>query len=117
MGPLHAKQSAQHSYYRRVAGILLGKDPESRLFRTLDFETQTLFPDQGRSTNFFAGKPFRTPHDARAYLADPIKHWRPDHSALELATSWIRAGGFPPNVERVRRAHCADVCRLTSSES
>jgi hypothetical protein len=97
----NAKQSEQHWYYRRIAGILLGKDPESRLFRTLDFETQTLFPDKGRSTNFFAGKPFRTPHDARAYLADPIKHWRPDHSALELATSWIGAGGFPPNVERV----------------
>ena len=97
----NAKQSDQHWYYRRIAEILLEKDPESRLFRTLDFETQTLFPDHGHSTTFFAGKPLGTPHDARAYLADPIKHWRPDHSALELATSWIGAGGFPPSVAEV----------------
>ena len=96
-----ADRSEQHSYYRRIAEILLRKDPESRLFRTLDFETQTLFPDQSRSTPFFAGKPFRNPHDARAYLADPIKHWRPDHSALELATIWINARGFPPSVMHI----------------
>ena len=41
----NSKRSDQHWYYRRIAEILLGKDPESRLFRTLDFETQTLFPD------------------------------------------------------------------------
>lgn len=49
-------------------------------------------------TSFFAGKPLGTPHDARAYLADPIRHWRPDHSALELASSWIGAAGIPPKV-------------------
>ena len=109
----NAKQSDQHRYYRSIAATVLRKDPESRLFRTLDFEAQTLFPDQGGSTTFFAGKPFRAPHDARAYLADPIKHWRPDHSALELATIWIGARGFPPSVVRVLSS-CPTyaVCRL-----
>lgn len=51
----NAKQSDQHWYYRRITEILLSKAPASRLFRTLDFETQTLFPDQGHSTTFFAG--------------------------------------------------------------
>jgi HD domain len=96
-----AKKSDQHWYYRSIAEILLRYDPDSRLFRTLDFETQTLFPDRGHSTNFFAGKPLGTPHDARAYLADPITHWRPNHSALELAKSWIGAAGFPSTVSKV----------------
>lgn len=94
-------KSDLHWYYRRIAEILLAKGPENRLFRTLEFETQTLFPDQRQSTRFFAGKPLGTPHDARAYLADPIRHWRPDHSALELATIWIGSDGFPPSVEDV----------------
>jgi HD domain len=94
----NAERSDQHWYYRSIADVLLRYNPESRLFRTLDFETQTLFPDARHSTNFFAGKPLGTPHDARAYLADPIKHWRPEHSALELATIWIGARGFPPSV-------------------
>jgi len=100
----------QHRYYRTLAEILLGKDPQSRLFRTLDYETQTLFPDPRHSTSFFAGKPLGTPHDARAYLADPIRHWRPDrrpdHSALELATAWIGANGFPPSVADLRCRRC-----------
>jgi hypothetical protein len=96
-----AKHTDQHWYYRRIAEILLEKDANSRLFRTLDFETQTLFPDPRHPTTFFAGRPLGTPHDARAFLADPIKHWRPDHSALELATSWIGAGGIPAQVAEV----------------
>lgn len=97
----NAPKEKQHWYYRSVASVLLTRDGGDELFRTLDYETQTLFPDPGRSTRFFAGKPFRTAHDARAYLADPIRHWRPDHSALELATSWITAGGVPDSVARV----------------
>src|SRR5207248_5501568 len=62
----NAKPADQHWYYRSVAEILLREDPESRLFRTLDFETQTLFPDPRHTTSFFAGKPLGTPHDARA---------------------------------------------------
>jgi hypothetical protein len=106
-------RSDQHWYYRRIAEILLDKTPNSRLFRTLDFETQNVFSDPRRSTPFFAGRPLGTPHDARAYLADPIKHWRPDHSALELATSWIGARGFPPAVVEVL-ASCPTyaACRL-----
>ena len=101
----NAPPEDQHWYYRSLAKSLLAKAPEDRLFRTLDFETQTLFPDPRRSTNFFAGAPLGNPHDARAYLADPIKHWRPHHSALELATAWIGAGGVPPSV-----AHVLDSC-------
>jgi HD domain len=100
-GLFNAPQSEQHWYFRSIAEILLDKDPESRLFRTLDFETQTLYPDRGHATTFFAGKPLGTPHDARAYLADPIRHWRPDHSALELATIWIDAGAIPQSVADV----------------
>jgi Domain of unknown function (DUF6946)/HD domain len=97
----NAEKSDQHWYYRSIAEALLRHDPESRLFRTLDFEAQTLFPDRRRPTTFFAGKPLGTPHDARAYLADPIRHWRPDHSALELATIWIGAGDIPQQVANV----------------
>jgi HD domain len=97
----NAPQSEQHWYFRSIAEILLDKDPGSRLFRTLDFETQTLYPDRGHATTFFAGKPLSTLHDARAYLADPIRHWRPDHSALELATVWIDAGTIPQSVADV----------------
>ena len=97
----NATRSDQHWYYRRIAEILLDKTPNSRLFRTLDCETQNVLPDPRRATPFFAGRPLGTPHDARAYLADPIRHWRPDHSALELASSWIGAGGFPPPVVEV----------------
>ena len=112
----NAERSEQHWYYRRIAEILLGKDPESRLFRTFDFETQTLFPDPRHTTSFFAGKPLGTPHDARAYLADPIKHWRADHSALELATSWIGAGGFPPHVAEVLESSSTYAgCRLVEA--
>jgi len=84
----NAKRSDQHWYYRRVAEILLEKDAKSRLFRTLDFETQTLFPDPRHPTTFFAGKPLGTPHDARAYLADPIKHW----VLITQRSSWLPAG-------------------------
>jgi len=96
----NATRDEQHWYYRRVAEILLGKAPESRLFRTLDFETQTLFPDERHSTSFFAGKPLGTAHDARAYLADPIRHWRPDL----LRSSWLRAGSAPAASRRASRA-------------
>lgn len=94
-------RSEQHWYYRSIAAALLEGDPESRLFRTLDYETQRLFPDKRRTTRFFAGKPLGTPHDARRYLADPIKHWRPAHSAMELAKSWIESDGFPTSVRHV----------------
>ena len=112
----NAKRTDQHWYYRRVAEILLEKDAKSRLFRTLDFETQTLFPDPRHPTTFFAGRPLRTPHDARAYLADPIRHWCPDHSALGLATSWIGAGGIPARVAEVL-ASCDSYanCRLVEA--
>jgi hypothetical protein len=104
---------AQHWYYRSIAAALLESDPESRLLRTLDYETQALFPDERHTTRFFAGKPFGTPHDARAYLADPIKHWRPDHSAMELAERWIGAGGLPASVEAVlRTSETYAGCRL-----
>lgn len=36
--PVAAKRD-HHWYYRSIARILLEKEPESRLFRTLDFET------------------------------------------------------------------------------
>ncbi|MDQ2983474.1 MAG: HD domain-containing protein [Actinomycetota bacterium] len=109
----NATKGDQHWYYRSIAGVLLEREPKSSLFRTLDFETQTLFPDTRHATSFFAGKTLGTPHDARAYLADPIKHWRPDYSALELARSWIGAAGLPPSVSRVLATCSAYAqCRL-----
>jgi hypothetical protein len=73
----------------------------NHLFRTLDYETQHVFPDERRTAPFFAGRSLGTPHDARAYLADPIGHWRPGHSALELAHVWIGAADIPPSVRAV----------------
>ena len=46
----NAKSSEQRWYYQRIAEILLRHDPEGRLFRTLDSETQTLFRDRADST-------------------------------------------------------------------
>ena len=43
------------------------------------------------------------PTDWRRLLADPLKHWKPRHSALELAVSWeaVRNSerGLPPSVQ------------------
>ncbi|HEV7567353.1 MAG TPA: HD domain-containing protein, partial [Microbacteriaceae bacterium] len=97
----NAPKADQRWYYRAIAAALLERDPRSSLFRTLDYETQTLFPDVGHTTAFFPGKPFSTPHDARRYLADPIRHWRPERSAQELATSWVGAAGIPTRVRDV----------------
>ena len=90
-----ADRSEQHSYYRRIAEILLRKDPNSRLLETLDFETQTLFPTKDTRPPSSPGSPSRAPHDARAYLADPIKPGGPTTLPLELATIWIHARDFP----------------------
>lgn len=97
----NAGKPEQHWYYRAIAASLLEAEPANRLFRTLDFETQNLFPDKRQTTNFLAGKPLGNPHDARAYLGDPIKHWRPNCSAYELANSWIGSAGIPPRVREV----------------
>ena len=96
-------RNSQHWYYRSVAAGLLTEEPDNSLFRTLDFEVQALFPDERHETRFFAGKPLGNPHDARAYLADPIKHWKPRHSASELARAWIVNDGAPPVVDRLIR--------------
>ena len=50
---------------------------------------------------FFYANELVRPEDARAYLADPAKHWRPGYSAYELATSWIGAGDIPSTVREV----------------
>jgi hypothetical protein len=97
----NAGRRDQQWYYRKMAGTLLAHAPNDSLLRTLDYETQNLFPEPRRDTRFLPGRPLGTPHDARAYLADPIKHWKPDHSALQLAEAWIGAGGIPDDVRAV----------------
>jgi hypothetical protein len=97
----NAGRRDQHWYYRNMAETLLERAPNDLLLRTLDYETQNLFPEPRRETGFFPGRPLGTPHDTRAYLADPIKHWKPDHSALQLAEAWIGAGGIPDDVRAV----------------
>jgi hypothetical protein len=100
----NASRSQQHWYYRTLAEALLEKNPSNLLFRTLDAEVHEVFPDDRRQTPLFAGKPLGNPHDARAYLADPIKHWRPERSAYELAHAWL-AGDAPPSpVDALLRA-------------
>jgi hypothetical protein len=42
--------------------------------------------------------PSTGPESWRTLLADPVKHWKSGRSARELAESWERAGGFPPEV-------------------
>lgn len=92
----NAPREKQHWYYRTVVDVLLGREPTNLLFRTLDAETHDVFPDERAHTSFFAGKPLGNAHDVRAYLADPIKHWRPDYSAYELAHAWL-GGSASPN--------------------
>jgi hypothetical protein len=104
----NANEAQQRWYYRGLTEAILEAATEAkegrdtlRLARTLDYETRRLFPDPRRATMFLAGKPLGSPHDARAYLADPIKHWQPGYSAFELAHSWIGADGIPPDVQAV----------------
>lgn len=99
----NAPRHRQHWYYRSLAETLLEVEPTNLLFWTLDAETHAIFPDERRATSFFAGKPLGNPQDARAYLADPIKHWRPKHSAYELATAWLSGGGPPAEVDALLR--------------
>lgn len=104
----NADRKNQHWYDRTLAQTLLDREPTNLLFRTLEAEVHGLFPDERRSTRFFAGKPLGNPQDARAYLADPIKHWRPAYSAFELATAWLDGGGVPPKVDVLVRATFGD---------
>ena len=50
---------------------------------------------------FFHAQPLSKPEDVRQHLAKPDRHWRKGYSAMELATSWIEAGGFPGPVQAV----------------
>ena len=81
---------SQHWYYRGLAAALLARDPDCMLFRTLDAEVRTVFPDPTRVPLVSSpASRSRPPHDARAYLAQPIKHWKPGYSAYELAHAWV----------------------------
>jgi hypothetical protein len=91
----NAPRDRQHWYYRAVVDVLLEREPTNLLFRTLDAETHEVFPDERAHTSFFAGKPLGNAHDVRAYLADPIKHWRPEYSAYELAHAWLGRSASP----------------------
>jgi hypothetical protein len=93
----------QHWYHRGLAAALLHREPNSMLFRTLDAEVRTVFPDPPRPTRLLPGKPIGTADAARPYLAQPIKHWKPAHSAYELAHAWATADGLPAEVDRVLR--------------
>ncbi len=46
-------------------------------------------------TKFFYLKPISRPEEVREYLTSK-HHWRRDHSAYELSTSWIGAGDVLP---------------------
>jgi len=45
--------------------------------------------------------PANKPEDWKPLLAEPDKHWQPDHSAKTLAYSWQEANGFPERVKNV----------------
>lgn len=105
---VNAGRKPQHWYYRTLTETLLKRQPENLLFRTLDAEVHAVFPDERRVTSFFAGKALGNPQDARAYLADPIKHWRPGHSAFELATAWLASDGIPPKIDSLLRSALGD---------
>jgi hypothetical protein len=95
----NASEDDQRWYYRELVSVLLDRLPEDRLVRTLDVAANNVFPDKRRSTSFFAGAPLGNPHDARAYLADPIKHWRPEYSAFELAHAWLGGDRAPRKID------------------
>jgi hypothetical protein len=100
----NAGESDQRCYYQTLVETLLARDPTSRLIRTLDVAVHEVFPAEARSTRFYAGKPFGSLADARAYLADPIVHWRPEYSAYELAHAWIGSGRPPAPVHALLEA-------------
>jgi hypothetical protein len=104
----NADEESQHWYYRTLAQSLLDRDPDKPLVRTLDAEVHELFPDERRATRFFAGKSLGNRHDARAHLADPIKHWKPRYSAYELATAWLTGDGVPSEVHALLGPHLGD---------
>jgi hypothetical protein len=54
---------------------------------------------------FFAIEDITTPEHARKHLADPNKQWREGYSAYELATCWLKAGGFPASVRSALDAY------------
>jgi hypothetical protein len=103
-----ADERSQRWYYRTLAQALLDRRPDEPLIRTLDAEVHELFPDERRETRFFAGKPLGNPHDARAFLADPIKHWKPLYSAYELASAWLAGDDVPPEVDVLLRRAFGD---------
>ncbi len=100
----NADEKKQQWYYRTLAAALLERKPESSLMRTLDWEVHMLFPDPRRRNPFFSGRVLGNPQDARAYLADPIKHWRPDYSAYELATAWLAHEATPSKADALLKA-------------
>jgi (p)ppGpp synthase/HD superfamily hydrolase len=51
----NADRSHQHWYYHCVAKLLLEKSATDTLFRTLDHETRTLFPEECRATTSSKG--------------------------------------------------------------
>lgn len=95
----NADRRSQRWYYRTLTEALLQNEPRNLLFRTLDAEVHCVFPDERRSTRFFAGKSLGNPQDARASLVDPIKQWRPKYSAYELASAWLAQDVVPPEVD------------------
>lgn len=42
--------------------------------------------------------PTRCVHDWQRLLAEPVKHWKAEHSAMALAQSWEAARGLPPEI-------------------
>jgi len=45
--------------------------------------------------------PAKSPNDWKSLLADPDKHWEPEHSAKALAYCWQEANDFPKSVKDV----------------
>jgi hypothetical protein len=93
----------QRWYYRSLAEALLEREPNSLLVRAFDFEVRAVFPDEPVATRFVPGRRIGTPHDVRAYLADPIKHWKPEWSAYELAHAWVVSDNLPSEVADLLR--------------
>lgn len=50
---------------------------------------------------FYCTRKVTEPEDIIPFLAKGQLHWRRGYSAFELATSWVRADGFPPTVRAV----------------
>ena len=110
----NAPRPHQETYYRSMAEALVTNDPKQALFQQLALEVAELFAPAGDTDwPFLHATELRLPEQARPYLAEPRRQWRPGASAYELAHAWIRdVPGVPPRVAQVLASTPFEIRRI-----